>query len=223
MAAAAGLAVIPAIKAGAEAGIEAGIKVEREAERVEEKLHRRSSELFKRELPVYDFEKVAFQSLYGTGLLAVGWLGLKLGQFMIWTVRTINNMDIFNMIPDEAVNKMNVADAILGRIDAEVMIPYAPLMPAAITGGAAFIEYLRVREGLPPKQRKVADAACGMIGLGVLSLALTPPVAVEPVPYEGGEPGECTAWTSCQKKYGDPPEGMNWLCDAGQCKLIPLE
>lgn len=135
------------------------------AEGTAEELYARAEKVMKRDLPVYDYEKVFWNSMFSVGIIGVGYASLKLGRMMVALTSALNNLDILGWIPNEAVESMeNIDKNILAPID-NVAMSLAPLAPIGAVGLQASFEYTKKRKFMSKYERLTGDVALGIAAM----------------------------------------------------------
>lgn len=158
----------------------------------------RAEEVRQRNLPVYDYEKVFFNSAYSMGLFGLGWVAIKLGLGMASMVNWLNSWNIPGIGPgekidDQAIEAMNKVVNVVQQID-NLLTMSIPAAPIAIVAAHAGLEYLRKRKFMDKRSKMAGDVtaalAGGMVGVALFTSMTAPPSNNgEPLPVVEDIPG----------------------------------
>lgn len=124
----------------------------------------RAEEVRARNLPIYDYEKVFFNSAYSVGLFGLGYAAVKMGQILAAIGIAIDEWGITgNLIDDVTRARLNQMRNILNHIDS-YLTPSIPLAPVAIVAAHAGLEYVRKRKFMDKKSKIAGDVTVALAG-----------------------------------------------------------
>ena len=143
----------------------------------------RAEEVRQRNLPVYDYEKVFFNSAYSVGLYGLAFLAVKLGGALMTIVNVLNDNGLTGWaVDDKAVAEMNKVGSVIAHID-RYMTASIPAAPVAIVAAHAGLEYVRKRKFMDKNSKLAGDVTVALAG-GMAGISLFQGIVQDPWVYQ---------------------------------------